>query len=105
MAIDWNVSRRGFIGSAGLTGAGLAGASMAWMQDAAAQTTSGDIPRRPLGKTGLNVSAIGIGGYHLGSAESEQESTRIVHEAIDAGINFFDCAWDYHEGMSEERLG
>jgi aryl-alcohol dehydrogenase-like predicted oxidoreductase len=48
---------------------------------------------------------MGIGGYHLGSASSDEEATRIVNEALDAGINFFDNAWEYHDGLSEERLG
>jgi aryl-alcohol dehydrogenase-like predicted oxidoreductase len=47
---------------------------------------------------------MGIGGYHLGSASSDEEATRIVSEALDAGINFFDNAWEYHDGLSEERL-
>jgi len=67
--------------------------------------TGAEIPRRPLGRTGLEVSALGIGGYHLGSADSEAEATRIVNEALDAGVNFFDNAWEYHQGLSEERLG
>jgi uncharacterized protein len=72
----------------------------------AAQGQSGaEIPKRPLGRTGLEVSALGIGGYHLGSANSEAEATRIVNEALDAGVNFFDNAWEYHQGLSEERLG
>jgi len=64
-----------------------------------------EIPKRPLGRTGLEVSALGIGGYHLGSANSEAEATQIVNEALDAGVNFFDNAWEYHQGLSEERLG
>jgi len=63
------------------------------------------IPRKPLGKTGVQVSAIGLGGYHLGSAEDEKQAKRIVDEALDGGINFFDNAWEYHEGKSEEWLG
>ncbi|MGA3043539.1 MAG: aldo/keto reductase [Bryobacteraceae bacterium] len=72
----------------------------------AAQGRSGaEIPKRPLGRTGLEVSALGIGGYHLGSAGSDAEATQIVNEALDAGVNFFDNAWEYHQGLSEERLG
>jgi aryl-alcohol dehydrogenase-like predicted oxidoreductase len=62
-------------------------------------------PKRPLGRTGLEVSALGVGGYHLGSANSDAEATQIVNEALDAGVNFFDNAWEYHQGLSEERLG
>jgi aryl-alcohol dehydrogenase-like predicted oxidoreductase len=71
-----------------------------------AQGQSGaEIPKRPLGRTGLEVSALGIGGYHLGSANSDAEASQIVNEALDAGVNFFDNAWEYHQGLSEERLG
>ena len=71
-----------------------------------AQGQSGaEVPKRPLGHTGLEVSALGIGGYHLGSANSDAEATQIVNEALDAGVNFFDNAWEYHGGVSEERLG
>ena len=66
---------------------------------------SNDIPRRPLGKTGVEVSALALGGYHLGSVKTEKESIRLVHEAIDAGLTFMDSAWEYHDGLSEERLG
>ncbi len=77
----------------------LAGATMAFAQNGS------PVPKRPLGKTGLSVSVMGVGGYHLGTAESQEEATSIVHAAIDAGINFFDNAWEYHKGVSEERLG
>lgn len=63
------------------------------------------MPRRPLGKTGETVSLIGIGGYHLGLAESDREATRIVRSALDRGVTFLDNCWDYHEGRSEERMG
>jgi len=56
-------------------------------------------------RTGLEVSALGIGGYHLGSAGSDAEATQIVNEALDAGVTFFDNAWEYHQGLSEKRLG
>jgi len=48
---------------------------------------------------------IGLGGYHLGKAKTVAEAVRIVHEAIDAGINFLDNAWEYHDGESERRMG
>jgi uncharacterized protein len=63
------------------------------------------VPRRPLGKTGVQISALGVGGYHLGSIKDEKESNELVARALDAGIDFFDCAWEYHDGISEERLG
>ncbi|MBA3818526.1 MAG: aldo/keto reductase [Deltaproteobacteria bacterium] len=65
----------------------------------------GPMPRRPLGKTGIEVSLLCLGGYHLGTLADEAAATRIVHEALDHGINFFDCAWEYHDGKSEEWLG
>ena len=64
-----------------------------------------EIPRRAFGRTGDYVSAIGLGGYHLGTVSTEKEATRIVHEAIDAGITFMDNAWEYHDGKSEDRMG
>ncbi|MDQ6664093.1 MAG: aldo/keto reductase, partial [Acidobacteriota bacterium] len=89
-----STTRRKFV-----QGIGLAGANLTFAQSA------GEIPKRPLGKTGVQVSALGVGGYHLGAAKDDQEAIRIVQEALDAGINFFDNAWEYHEGLSEERLG
>jgi aryl-alcohol dehydrogenase-like predicted oxidoreductase len=91
-------SRRAFL--EGLT---VAGAIMT-EQYADAQG-AGTVPKRPLGKTGVQVSALGLGGYHIGSAETDDEANRIVAEAMDAGVNFFDNAWDYHDGKSEVRLG
>src|SRR3712207_5564868 len=63
------------------------------------------IPTRPLGRTGVDVSILGLGGYHLGDVGTQQEATRIVREAIEAGLTFMDNAWEYHEGKSEERMG
>src|SRR4029079_3086826 len=65
----------------------------------------GKIPLRSLGKTGVMVSCLGLGGYHLGDVRSEREATRIVHEAVDHGITFMDNAWEYHDGLSEKRMG
>jgi aryl-alcohol dehydrogenase-like predicted oxidoreductase len=61
---------------------------------------------RTLGNTGERVSAIGVGGWHLGLKHvDEQLSLRIVREAVDRGINFMDNSWDYNEGASERRMG
>jgi aryl-alcohol dehydrogenase-like predicted oxidoreductase len=51
---------------------------------------SAGIPTRPLGKTGVNVSIIGVGGGHIGSIQNENESINLMHASIDAGITFFD---------------
>ena len=69
------------------------------------QLPSGEVPKRPLGQTGVQVSGLGIGGYHLGSAESDQAAIEIVAKALDYGVTFFDNCWEYHDGLSEERLG
>jgi aryl-alcohol dehydrogenase-like predicted oxidoreductase len=60
---------------------------------------------RELGRTGVRVSILGLGGYHLGLRRDEQESIRIVRRALDHGMNFLDNCWDYNEGKSEERMG
>ncbi len=62
-------------------------------------------PKRPMGSTGLQVSILGMGGYHLGTAKSQEEVNDMVAKALDHGINFFDNAWEYHKGLSEERVG
>jgi aryl-alcohol dehydrogenase-like predicted oxidoreductase len=64
------------------------------------------IPTRPLGRTGENVSIIGLGGFHLGRPGlGEEESIRIIRTAIDSGITFLDNCWDYNDGASETRMG
>jgi predicted aldo/keto reductase-like oxidoreductase len=70
-----------------------------------AATAADEIPRRKLGKTGVEVSALGCGGHHLGDMASAADAVRLVHEAIDSGITFFDNCWEYHNGLSELWLG
>jgi predicted aldo/keto reductase-like oxidoreductase len=61
---------------------------------------------RTLGRTGEKVSAIGIGGWHIGLPDvDEQLSIRIIRTAVDRGINFMDNCWDYNDGVSEIRMG
>ncbi len=66
---------------------------------------SAGIPLRALGRTGVDVTAIGFGGYHLGLVKDDGEAVRLVQETIDAGITFMDNAWEYHDGRSEELMG
>ena len=66
----------------------------------------GEMLYRPLGSTGESVSVIGMGGSHLGLASvTEDEAIRLIHQALERGINFLDNSWDYNEGRSEMRVG
>lgn len=64
-----------------------------------------DMIYRELGKTGERVSAIGLGGYHVGKQTDANESVRLIRQAIDRGITFMDNCWDYNGGNSEIRMG
>jgi aryl-alcohol dehydrogenase-like predicted oxidoreductase len=69
-------------------------------------TRKGDMLYRELGKTGVQVSAIGLGGFHVGNPKlQEPDSIKLIHSAIDRGITFMDNSWDYNEGQSEIRMG
>jgi predicted aldo/keto reductase-like oxidoreductase len=63
------------------------------------------VQRRAMGKTGLQVSILGMGGFHLGTVAGQLEVNNMIAKAMDHGINFFDNAWEYHKGVSEERVG
>ena len=60
---------------------------------------------RPFGKTGVKVSQLGLGGWHIGIQKERAESIRLIQTALDAGINFLDNSIDYNEGQSELRMG
>jgi aryl-alcohol dehydrogenase-like predicted oxidoreductase len=104
-------TRRSFLKGAAILGATTVAERMSLAQGQQNPShlpvaNSGEVvPRRPLGRTDIQVSAMALGGYHLGSARNQQEANEIVAQAMDAGINFFDNAWDYHDGHSEEVLG
>jgi aryl-alcohol dehydrogenase-like predicted oxidoreductase len=94
--------RREFLQSSLAAGAalGLAGAAAGGDDKPGA-----GLPTRPLGKTGERVSIICLGGWHIGSVKDEKEAIKIMHTALDEGLIFFDNAWDYHDGHSEEVMG
>jgi len=65
-----------------------------------------EVPYRTLGKTGEKVSAIGLGGWHLGlPTVSVELAVRLIRTALDCGFNFLDNSWDYFNGLSELRMG
>src|SRR5262249_25381160 len=84
---------------AGAAALGAAAAARAGDDDAKGVTT------RELGKTGVRVSIVCLGGWHIGAVKDQQEAVKIMHAAVDGGITFFDNAWDYHDGGSEEVMG
>src|SRR5690348_1891798 len=86
---DDAVSRRDFVKLA----AGGA-AAVAATQAFAAESRQGDMLYRQLGRTGAKVSAIGLGGFHIGNPP-EAEGIKIIRSAIDRGITFLDNCWDY----------
>ncbi|HEX8953655.1 MAG TPA: aldo/keto reductase [Polyangia bacterium] len=63
------------------------------------------MPMRTLGRTGVKVSLLGLGGFHLGLPREDKEAVRIIHAAMDHGVTFLDNCWDYNDGKSEERMG
>ncbi len=65
----------------------------------------GYVPKRRLGKTEAMVSILCVGGYHIGRMKDENYAIRMIHAALDEGVNFFDSAWSYNDGDSEMRLG
>src|SRR5581483_12461505 len=68
-------------------------------------TQTGQIPTRQFGKTGIEISALGLGGHHLGDAEDQSIAEEIVAHAIDGGVTFFDNCWEYHRGKTEDWMG
>lgn len=66
----------------------------------------GAIPTRPFGRrSDVPISALGFGGHHLGDATDESTAVRLVQQAVDGGITFFDNCWEYHRGKSEIWMG
>ena len=107
-------TRRDFL-KAGVTIAGVASGVAAatevvFSSDAspgqpAPPARKGDMLYRSLGRTGAQVSALGVGGHHLGDLPTVDQAIRLIHEATDAGITFFDNCWEYYNGKTETILG
>jgi aryl-alcohol dehydrogenase-like predicted oxidoreductase len=115
-AVAHDPYRRQFLKAAGTAGANFAlslpsqaapqpGPSNTQEQPMGTNTGSGEIPKRPFGRTNVQVSALGLGGHHLGEFKEAEEAIRLVHEAIDAGITFLDNCWEYYNGKTENWLG
>jgi len=69
-------------------------------------TLSGEMLYRILGRTGERISAIGLGGFHIGKPSlTDDDSIRLIRTAIDRGMTFMDNSWDYNDGQSEVRRG
>ncbi|HZZ71393.1 MAG TPA: aldo/keto reductase [Pirellulales bacterium] len=86
-------------------GAVLAGTEAPAAEIGGGVGSSEPIPRRKFGKQPDEISILGLGGFHLGKAASRGEAIKIAQAAIDAGINFFDNAWEYNDHVSEEWMG
>ena len=68
--------------------------------------TNGEpIPLRQFGRHDVRISALGFGGHHLGDAPDERTAVRLVRQAVDGGITFFDNCWEYHRGKTEDWMG
>ena len=116
-----SIARRRIRAGCGGAAVGLAGAAARGARAPAAcprdrrraRPKEGDIelpagaamPMRTLGRTGVKVSLLGLGGFHIGIPSDDKEAVRIVHAAIDHGVTFIDNCWDYNDGKSEERMG
>src|SRR5690242_13237971 len=95
--MDHDITRRGFLGAAGA-------AAVTRLDAGAAGAPGAGIARRRLGRTGIEVSMLGLGGHHIGRKD-ENTGVRLVQMAIDNGIDFLDNCWDYNNGHSEEWMG
>ncbi|MGA7313733.1 MAG: aldo/keto reductase [Silvibacterium sp.] len=101
------MQRRDFIKTA-TTAASLAASVSIFpsLADADTSDRSSGMIYRTLGQTGEKVSALGLGGYHIGKSQlTEEESIQLIRTAVDRGMNFLDNCWDYNNGVSEIRMG
>ncbi len=108
-----DADRRRFLQTIGLAGLGTAIGAVAGAaeqktppgQPLATGSDSNEIPQRTLGRTEVKISALGLGGHHLGDVKTVDETMQVIHGALDAGVTFFDNCWEYYNGETENRLG
>jgi len=106
------IDRREFLKAGASLAAGMAalslGEKLAWAAGASRPATGpAAMPKRVLGKTGLKVSILGLGGVGLTSKSTDKDAVaELLNEAVDSGINFFDTAYNYgHEGLCDKNFG
>jgi aryl-alcohol dehydrogenase-like predicted oxidoreductase len=101
--------RRDFLKTAGIAGLGLMNAAQADVAEPSTpqqSSATGAIPLRPLGRAkDVKISALGLGGHHLGDLPTVEDAIKIVHQAVEGGVTFFDNCWEYHNGKSENWMG
>jgi aryl-alcohol dehydrogenase-like predicted oxidoreductase len=108
--------RRDFLKTAGAAGMGVAMGMIANPGATSAQPAPGDegkaadgtgtIPMRQFGRhADVQISALGMGGHHLGAVKTVEDAVSLVHEAVDSGITFYDNCWEYYNGRAENWLG
>ena len=103
--MKWHhLNRRGFLKTA-TTAATAVAVGEAGIDYARAAEVLGPIPTRTLGRTGLKVTMMGLGGYHAAVHEKEEDSIQLIQRALELGINFYDNADCYQTGRAEERMG
>ena len=95
------LSRREFFRS---TAGAVTAAALAPHLLAGDDASAKGVPTRMLGKTGVKVAILGLGGHHIGRIKQEKDAVRLIRSAIDEGVTFMDNAWEYHGGRSEKFM-
>jgi len=91
--------RRTFIGAV------FSGLSITGLNAKPPEPRVGDIPKRPFGRTGVSLTVIGQGGARLELMRKREDARAHVKRAFELGINYFDCAHSYWDGLSEKVYG
>ena len=90
-------TRRDFVRAA--AGLGITAAATRAAEAAA------EVPRRALGRTGLQVSILGLGGAAIGNLPDQKSAVEVVRRCYDLGVNYFDTAAAGAYGLSQTRYG